>query len=345
MQRLFGVAFVFALFVSFFSPYVAFAQFPFFPSGGLVPCGNNVHVTFEWDGPENQPESNQYMCIYDECTTCGLVTLAQNLIQLAVFMAVVIAAIMFAYAGALYLLSSANPGNISKAHHIFWDVLLGLVLVLAGWMIIDIIMKVLYGDGPQNWGPWNEVLCGLTSDRDCRVVEKPRAGELGSPPLDDSTKPPDNIKYPGDRGCPAPNSGGCSVAALSGVFGGNAYMAAGICQGESGGNPNLGSKVDRCKDGNSFSWGLFQINLTVHDIGLGCTKAFCDPATGTCYRNYQCRVFDRTLFDKCVAKAKDPIFNMQYAATLSKGGSNWSQWGANCVCKFPGYNPNICRKH
>lgn len=340
MQRLFGVAFLVAVIVPFLFPSPAYAQFPFFPAGGLVPCGNNVKVTFEWDGPENQPGSNKYMCIYDECTTCGLVTLAHNLIQLAVFMSVVIAAIMFAYAGALYLFSAASPANISKAHGIFWDVLLGLVLVLAAWMIVDVIMKVLYGDGPQDWGPWNEILCGVTSERDCRVVEGARAGELGAPPVEpgNPTPPPGGgPKYPGERGCPAPNSGACSAASLSGVFGGNAYMAAGICQGESGGNPLLGSKVDRCKDGNSFSWGLFQINLTVHDIGLGCTKAFSA-------KNYKCTVVDRELYNKCVARAQDSAFNMQYAATLSRGGSNWGQWGANCVCKFNGYNPSLCKR-
>jgi hypothetical protein len=93
-------------------------------------------------------------------------------------------------------------------------------------------------------------------------------------------------------------------------------------------NPNAPSVGDKCRDGNVFSWGLFQINLTVHDIGLGCTKAFTA-------KNYACTVKDRELFNRCVAKAKDPVFNIQYAAQLSQGGSNWTQWGANCVCHFP----------
>lgn len=124
------------------------------------------------------------MCIVGECTTCGLVTLASNVINFMVFLGVVAAALLFAYAGALYLLSAANPGNISKAHGIFRDVLFGLLLILAGWMVIDTVMKVLYGNGPQGWGPWNTILCGsTTATNDCRTIEAARSGELnGTPP-------------------------------------------------------------------------------------------------------------------------------------------------------------------
>jgi hypothetical protein len=147
MHRFAGaVFFLVVVLLPFFLPYSAHAQFPIFSQTGLVPCGNNIHITTD----EKDQDGNVYLCIYDECTTCGLVTLAKNLIQFAVFLAVIVAALLFTYAGALYLFSASNPGNISKAHRIFWDVLLGLVFVLAAWMVIDVIMKVLYGDGPQN---------------------------------------------------------------------------------------------------------------------------------------------------------------------------------------------------
>lgn len=347
MHRFVGaVLFFVVVLLPFLVPYSAHAQFPFYPKGGLVPCGNNIRVTTdEWDGPPNQAGSNQYLCIYDECTTCGLVTLAQNLLMLAVFMAVVIAAIMFAYAGALYLLSSSNPGNISKAHSIFWDVLLGLVLVLAGWMVIDVIMKVLYGDGPQGWGPWNEILCGYTAQRDCRVLEKPRAGTAGAPseptPKPGERKPPpgDGSKYPGEKGCPAPTSGWCSVARLEPYFGENAYMAAGICAHESvGGNPNTPSGADLCLPSRTpASWGLFQINITANTIdGLNCPQAFTAAYTA---RNHVCAVKSdersQQLFRDCVAAAKDPVKNIRKAVEMSHGGRTWGPWGANCRCHFP----------
>lgn len=162
--------------VPFFLPMQAHAQLGNFFKGPLVPCGASNQLKVTNDGTK--------LCIEGECTTCGLVTLASNVINFMIFLAVVAAALLFAYAGGLYIFSAANQGNISKAHRIFWDVLLGLVLVLVGWMVVDTVMKVLYGDGPQDWGPWNQILCGDTAaTTDCRPIEKNgTSGLSGTPP-------------------------------------------------------------------------------------------------------------------------------------------------------------------
>ncbi len=339
MHRFAGaVFFLVVAILPFLLPYHTYAQFPAFSRDGLVPCGNNVYVTTD----EKDQAGNTYLCIYDECTTCGLVTLAQNLIGFAIFLAVVVAALMFTYAGALYLFSSSNPGNISKAHGIFWDVLLGLVFVLAAWMVIDVIMKVLYGNGPQDWGPWNEVLCGDTSQRDCRVLETTRAGTVGAPSQPGPTPLPPGGKYPGDRGCPAPNSGPCALANMS-IFGANAYKAAGICSQESSGGRRI--RGDKCVlDGSYASWGIFQINISANPLpGLDCPKAFtaraggktCVPGpTGKCSGTYRCAVKDQELYRKCVAAASDPAVSIQKAYEMSNHGNNWNLWSTNQTCHF-----------
>jgi hypothetical protein len=51
-----------------------------------------------------------------------------------------IAAILFAYAGFLYLTSGANINNRSKATKIFKNVLLGYLLILLAWIIIATIL-------------------------------------------------------------------------------------------------------------------------------------------------------------------------------------------------------------
>lgn len=338
MRRLLGVSFfIVALFI-LATPFFVHAQFPVFQQGGLVPCGNNVHVTTD----EVDEAGNRYLCIYDECTTCGLVTLAKNLIDIAVFLAVCVAALLFMYAGALYLFSSSSPGNISKAHRIFWDVLLGLVAVLAAWMVIDVVMKVLYGDGPQGWGPWNAILCEVESERDCRIVEVKRApATVGTPPV--PVLPPPGGgggPKPGDRGCPAPSSGPCSIASL-GAFGGNAYMAAGICMQESSGR--IDNHGDRCQDGSYASWGLFQINISANPLpGLNCPAAFTVPAKSTTLIKpglYSCTVKNTPeaaeLYRKCVEAASTPSINIAKALEMSRGGAHWISWGTNKICKFP----------
>lgn len=200
-MRIFAGAFVFLFVALLAAPFQAHAQFPFF-QGPLVPCGNNVRVILQ--GDPSDPNGDIQQCITGECTTCGLVTLAQNLINFAVFLAVVVATLMFAYAGALFLFSAESPGNISKAKGIFWTVLLGIVFILIAWMVVDTVMKVLYGRD-ADWGPWNQILCGNTAAiTDCRPVEGKRAGVVGTPPTVGGVPT-------GPEGGPADTDGGAPV--------------------------------------------------------------------------------------------------------------------------------------
>jgi hypothetical protein len=125
-----------------------------------------------------------------------------------------------------------------------------------------------------------------------------------------------------------------------GCFGDEISMkrASAICFGESGGIADKKSDTDKCaEDGNVYSHGLFQINLTVHDIGLGCQKAFentpankaKDGPTRLCTN-----VINAALYDKCVAKAGNKIFNINFACSLVQS-DGWDSWGYNSsVCKF-----------
>jgi hypothetical protein len=85
------------------------------------------------------------------CQLYDLLNLANNLITFAVYFAVLVATALFTYAGILYVTASANQNYIEKAKKIFWAVLAGLVIVLASWLVIDIILSVLTGKGLSVW--------------------------------------------------------------------------------------------------------------------------------------------------------------------------------------------------
>ncbi len=77
---------------------------------------------------------------------CGfntLMHLIRHLIDFALFLAMPIAAGLFAFAGILYVTSSANPGNIGRAHGIFSSVFIGLLWVLGAWLVITLISDAL----------------------------------------------------------------------------------------------------------------------------------------------------------------------------------------------------------
>jgi len=127
---LFGVIVVLLIGAIFFLPADIFAQ----EDGGIVPC----------NGPD--------------CNFCSLAQLGQNIINLAIYLAVFLSAILFAWAGWNYLTNFGDTGKVAKAHSVFANVAVGLIIILAAWLIIDTLMKtVLYG----RFGPWNEV-CGAT---------------------------------------------------------------------------------------------------------------------------------------------------------------------------------------
>jgi hypothetical protein len=134
--------------------------------------------------------------------------------------------------------------------------------------------------------------------------------------------------------CQPATSGPCSPTNLA-AFGDKATQASAVCKGESANGSLLESTTDKCTDGNSFSIGLFQINLTVHKINVNGYNLDCPSAfQGT---NYNCKVINPALYNSCVAAAKDSNTNIQKAYQISNSGSNWGPWSfytTNCKSYF-----------
>ncbi|MBI4079635.1 hypothetical protein HY414_00185 [Candidatus Kaiserbacteria bacterium] len=113
-------------------PYTAFAEIPF-----IVPenCRASAAQT---------------------CGLCDIAQLAQNTINAGIYIAVFLAAFLFAWAGWKYVTAGGDSGKAGDAKKIFWTVGVGLVLILAAWLIVDLIMKILVNENAI-FGPWNEV--------------------------------------------------------------------------------------------------------------------------------------------------------------------------------------------
>lgn len=88
-------------------------------------------------------------------SVCDIATVAQNVLNTGIYVAVFLSAILFAWAGWLYL-SSVAGGEISRAKEIFMNVAIGLVIILAGWLVVDTLMRTLVGNG-GSFGPWNKI--------------------------------------------------------------------------------------------------------------------------------------------------------------------------------------------
>jgi len=91
-------------------------------------------------------------CDGPDCDFDALVKLAENVLDFLIFLAVLIAAGLFVWAGFLYLTAGGSQDKVKQAHGVFWKVAIGLVIVLAAWLIVNLILSVLTDRGGiEDW--------------------------------------------------------------------------------------------------------------------------------------------------------------------------------------------------
>lgn len=138
---------------SFALPLAAHAAVPFF--GPIIPSGNNL-CPAGWG---------------------MLMIVINNIISLLLTLAIVfVAPIMIAYSGFLFVVNPVNPGGKEKAKGILLNTVVGIVIALAGWFIVDAVMAVLYNPGTPVAGGTLGVWSSLVTSSGPQCL--PQAGSL-----------------------------------------------------------------------------------------------------------------------------------------------------------------------
>lgn len=101
-----------------------------------------VHAAWTWGQPLIKC-SGVGSGEYGKCGFDQFVTLLNTLLQFMLIVSPFLAAIAFAIAGFLYVTAAGDSGKIETAHSIFGYTLLGLVIVLAAWIIVKFIISGL----------------------------------------------------------------------------------------------------------------------------------------------------------------------------------------------------------
>ena len=115
--------------VLFFIPAYTFAQ-----EFILVPC----------DGPD--------------CNACHFILLGQNILNFFIIIAAFIAGLVAAAAGLTMASSGGDTGKLSKGKDMLKSAVVGIIILLAAWLIVDTVMKTLVD--PEKLGrPWNQIEC------------------------------------------------------------------------------------------------------------------------------------------------------------------------------------------
>lgn len=79
-------------------------------------------------------------------TDCGyeeLIMLFNNIIALLLYLAIFIGVLMFVYAGILYLTNAGDTTQLAQARKIFWNVIVGLAIAYAAYLIVQVIVITL----------------------------------------------------------------------------------------------------------------------------------------------------------------------------------------------------------
>lgn len=92
-----------------------------------------------------------------KCTLCSLTQLARNLLNFAIFLAIVMSAVLFAWAGIRYLTAQGNAGVAAAARKTLVNVFLGLLLILCAWLLVNTLMSIMVRKDFSGLLPWNQL--------------------------------------------------------------------------------------------------------------------------------------------------------------------------------------------
>ena len=83
------------------------------------------------------------------CNFKAFVKIINDLITLVIQVAAVFAAILFAWAGWLMLSSEGKPDKITQAKKVIWAVIVGFLIILLAWLIVNVILGTLLKEGGE----------------------------------------------------------------------------------------------------------------------------------------------------------------------------------------------------
>ena len=139
------------LMVFFLLPAVGFAQQLAHSPSGLVPCG----------------AVSGFLDIFGatECGLCDLVKLFGNINNFLLGVTIPISIALFAWAGVMYFAAGGNPKQIIRAHRIFKSVIIGFIIALSAWLVVQTVLNALVNRSIFTSGSWNTLQCAKDRER------------------------------------------------------------------------------------------------------------------------------------------------------------------------------------
>ncbi len=131
------------------------------------------------------------------CDFCSLNQLMQNLVNFLLGLTIPVAALLFAWAGILFFSSRGEPAQINRAKGIFKTVVIGFVIAISAWILVNTAINMLVtGTEYKNWS-WNKLDCTATRLQRQAQINKSLQDYLNSslPGLQSYTAPVGGTAY------------------------------------------------------------------------------------------------------------------------------------------------------
>ncbi|MDE2021606.1 MAG: hypothetical protein KGI71_01630, partial [Patescibacteria group bacterium] len=203
-----------------------------------------------------------------------LMIVINNIISFLLTLAIVfIAPLMIAYAGFLMVVNPTSLGDVSKARSILTNTVIGIVVALAAWLIVDAVMAVLYNQGAKTadgsaLGVWSDLVTSGGAPLCIQQTGSAQAPPSGGVVVSGALNPPPSGKT-GTACDPAAVQAGAQTGGYT-LSTTQANILACIAQPES----SCGTTLQNYNWGNgSSAYGAFQVLLSTNS---------------SCYENKAC---------------------------------------------------------
>ena len=100
------------------------------------------------------------------CDFCDFITMVNNIVLWLFGVLASIAVLGLVIAGIRLVISAGNPAAMTAAKEMFSNIIIGFVIVLSAWLIVDTVIKTLVGENSE-FGMWNQF------DGDCGEIKSP----------------------------------------------------------------------------------------------------------------------------------------------------------------------------
>jgi len=304
-----------------------------------------AHAGIPFFGPIIPPQSITGVQGSDVCAASWgmLIVVINNIISFLITLAIVfVTPIMIAYAGFLYVVNPVDPSGIKKAKEILMNTVIGIVVALAGWLIVDAVMAVLTTgpDGPTFARNWSSIITGNAKDL-CIPLASSLNQAAQQNTVGVSTGALNSVSTGNlvDTACD-PAAVQVAAKAGGGLTNTEANILACIAKPESScgaRNLNYSWNKPNAKGKASTAAGAFQVLLSSNHScyeNTACQKAAGVNGTLDCQKGFGPNGFtaggDPTVLDYCTKAAANLNCSASAAACLLKqNGGSFSPWQAD----------------